>query len=420
MAKEKRSSLTRRQFINDASLITAAALVSGFEIGCKRKYPTDKISLGFIGCGKQALDLQKYFLETNEVKILAAADVYDGKAKRFAGKLKGCDTYNDFRRILDRKDIDAVVIATPDHWHAAIAVMAAQVGKDIYCEKPLSFTIKEGRAMVNAVRKYNRVCQTGSMQRSWPEFRQAVELVRNRYIGDIQTVKVNVGPPPVPYSLPAEPIPAGLDWNFWLGPIVVPQAFNHNLAPGLNDEFWAHWRDYKEFGGGGMTDWGAHMFDIAQWGLDMDNSGPVMVIPPDKDHQFLTYRYANGITMTHEPIKGYNGVTFVGTKGEVRVARRELVTTPASLKGHVIGEHEKHVCKSENHYKDFLQAIRNRTKPIADIEIGHRTATVCNLGNIAYDLKRPLNWDPISETFIHDDEANKRTGREMKNEWNIL
>jgi predicted dehydrogenase len=258
------------------------------------------------------------------------------------------------------------------------------------------------------------------MQRSWPEFRQAVELVRNGYIGDIKTVKVHVGPPPVPYNLPAEPVPAGLNWGFWLGPIVTPEVFNHNLAPGLNDDFWARWRDYKEFGGGGMTDWGAHMFDIAQWGLDMDNSGPVMITPPDKDHQFLTYKYTNGITMTHEPIKGYNGVTFVGTKGEVRVARRELVTTPASLKDQVIGEHEKHVYKSENHYHDFLQAIRNRTKPIADIEIGHRTSTVCNLGNIAYDLKRQLHWDPAKEVFINDDEANKRTGREMKKEWNVI
>ena len=274
--------------------------------------------------------------------------------------------------------------------------------------------------MVNAAREHNRVFQTGSMQRSWPEFRQAVELVRNGHIGDIRHVTVNVGPPPKPYDLPAEPIPAGLDWEFWLGPNVKPAVFNHNLAPGLNDDFWAHWRDYREFGGGYVTDWGAHMFDIAQWGLDMDASGPVSVTPPDKDHQYLTYQYANGITMTHEPPNKDNGVTFHGTKGEVHVVRGKIETTAPELATRTIGDNEKHVYHSENHYHDFLQAIRKRSKPICDVEIGHRTATVCNIGNIAYQLNRPLQWDPIKEEFKNDAEANKLTGREMKKEWNVL
>ena len=187
----------------------------------------------------------------------------------------------------------------------------------------------------------------------------------------------------------------------------------------MKDDFWAHWRDYKEFGGGGMTDWGAHMFDIAQWGLDMDASGPVSVTPPDKEHPFLTYQYANGITMTHEPSKGDQGLTFVGSKGEIHVVRGKLETNPPELRDKVIGDSEKHVYKSENHYDDFLQAIRKRSKPVADVEIGHRTATVCNIGNIAYALNRPLKWDPVKEVF-DDAEANKLTGREMKKEWNIL
>jgi len=420
--KEKESNknaINRRQFITKASVISAAIVLPRYVIGCKSIAPADQVTLGFIGTGKQAMDLQDYFLKTGEVRILAAADVYEAKVQRFAGKLSGCDTYSDFRRILDRKDINAVVIATPDHWHAAIAVMAAKAGKDIYCEKPLSLTIKEGRAMVNAARENKRVFQTGSMQRSWPEFRQAVELVRNGYIGEIKTVKVNVGPAPVPYNLPSEAVPTGLDWDFWLGPNITPQVFNHNLAPGLNDDFWAHWRDYREFGGGGMTDWGAHMFDIAQWGLDMDSSGPVMVTPPDKDHKFLTYQYANGITMTHEPA-GNQGVTFIGTKGEVHVMRGKLETTPGSLQNQAIGDNEKHVYRSDDHYKDFLQAIRKRTKPVADVETGHRTASVCNLGNICYQLNRPLKWDPVKEVFANDDEANKLTGREMKKEWAVI
>ena len=410
-------SINRRQFLTSASIISAAIIAPRFITGCKST--SDEVTLGFIGTGKQALDLQDFFMKTGEARILAAADVYEGKVQRFASKLSGCDTYNDFRKVLDRKDIHAVVIATPDHWHSAIAVMAAKAGKDIYCEKPLSLTIKEGRAMVNATREHNRVFQTGSMQRSWPEFRQAVELVRNGYIGDIKTVKVNVGLPPKPYNLEGETVPTGLNWDFWLGPNMEQSAFNHNLAPVLKDDFWAHWRDYKEFGGGGMTDWGAHMFDIAQWGLDMDSSGPVMVTPPDKDHRFLTYQYANGVTMTHETATKDQGVIFVGTMGEVHVMRGKLETTPPELKDKVIGNSENHVYKSENHYHDFLQAIRKRTKPVADVEIGHRTATVCNIGNIAYELNRLLKWDPVKEVF-DDAEANKLTGREMKKEWNVL
>ena len=409
--------LNRRRFLTQLSLISAAMVAPRYVLG--NTAPSDKINLGFIGTGKQALGLQESFLKTKAVNILAAADVYEAKLQHFASSLTGCELYHDFRTILDRKDIDAVVIAVPDHWHAVISVLAAQAGKDIYCEKPLSLTVKEGRAMVTAARQHKRVFQTGSMQRSWPEFRQAVELVRNGYIGDIKTVRVNVGPPPKPYDLPAEAIPAGVDWDFWLGPNVKPAVFNHNLAPGLTDDFWAHWRDYKEFGGGGMTDWGAHMFDIAQWGLDMDASGPISVTPPDNDHPFLTYQYANGITMTHEPNKDDQGVTFVGTKGEIHVVRGKLETNPPELRDKVIGDSEKHVYKSENHYDDFLQAIRKRSKPVADVEIGHRTATVCNIGNIAYALNRPLKWDPVKEVF-DDAEANKLTGREMKKEWNIL
>ncbi|MFI5163305.1 MAG: Gfo/Idh/MocA family protein [Sphingobacteriales bacterium] len=419
MQKEQEitTAINRRQFITRASVISAAIMVPHYLIGCS---PSDQVSLGFIGTGKQAMDLQKSFLKTEQVRILAAADVYDAKLQRFANKISGCDTYGDFRKILDRKDINAVVIAVPDHWHAAIAVLAAKAGKDIYCEKPLSLTIKEGRAMVNAAREHKRVFQTGSMQRSWPEFRQAVELVRNGYIGDIKHVTVNVGPPPKPYDLPAEPIPAGLNWDMWLGPNVTPAVFNHNLAPGLNDDFWAHWRDYREFGGGYVTDWGAHMFDIAQWGLDMDGSGPVKVTPPDANHQYLTYEYANGITMTHEPPTKDNGVTFFGTKGEVHVVRGKIETTPPELATRTIGDSEKHVYHSENHYKDFLDAIKKRSKPICDVEIGHRTATVCNIGNIAYRLNRPLQWDPVKEEFKNDAEANQLTGREMKKEWNVL
>ena len=430
---------SRRNFIKQtATAFVGFIIVPRFVLGGKRadgsKYipPSDMISLGFIGCGKQGPLLMNYFLDTNEVKIVAVNEVYKDKSERMLQKIKhyqeqtnqpitskDISEYNDFRELLARKDIDAVVIATPDHWHAAMAVRAAEAGKDIYCEKPLSLTVKEGRAMVNAVRKNNRIFQTGNMQRSWPEFRQAVELVRNGYIGEIKSIKVNVGPPPIPYNLPAQPVPNDLDWNKWLGPNEF-KPFNAELAPPITQDVYPNWRRYKEFGGGGMTDWGAHMFDIAQWALDMDNSGPTEIFAPDgKEHPFLTYKYKNKTIMTHEKWEWNNAVLFTGTEGELRIERGRLETTPASVKTKIIGDTQKHVYKSENHYKDFLNAMRTRTKPICDVEIGHRTATVCNLGNIAYQLKRSLQWNPEKERFKHDTEANVLLGRPMLNEWAI-
>ncbi|HEX9958956.1 MAG TPA: Gfo/Idh/MocA family oxidoreductase [Fibrella sp.] len=431
--------INRRDFVGKAATALAAfTIVPRFVLGGKRpdgsKYlaPSDIISLGFIGTGKQGRGLTNSFLGTNEARIVAISEVYKAKAQLTLDRIKthydknkelgaysDISVSNDFRELLARKDVDAVVIATPDHWHAAMAVRAAEAGKDIYCEKPLALTVKEGRAMVNAARKHNRVFQTGSMQRSWPEFRQTAELIRNGYIGEVKTIKVNVGPPPTPYNLAAEPIPEGLDWSAWLGPN-APVPFNSELAPPTSKDVFPNWRNYKEFGGGMVTDWGAHMFDIVQWSLDMDNSGPVEVIAPDgKDHPFLTYRYDNGIVMTHEKWDWPNAIHFVGTEGEIKVQRKKIETTPASLAKKEIGETEKHVYKSENHYKDFLEAMRKRSKPICDVEVGHRTASVCNIGNIAYQLKRPLVWNPKKEQFKNDAEANALLGRPMLNEWGI-
>ena len=428
---------SRRKFLKySATALAGYMIVPRFVLGGIRndgsKFipPSDMINLGFIGCGKQGKILSNYFLTTKEIRIGAISEVYNAKTELMLKTIKAnaeknglpanddIGVYTDFRELLSRKDIDAVVIATPDHWHAAVAVRAAEAGKDIYCEKPLALTVKEGRAMVNAARKYKRVFQTGSMQRSWPEFRQAVEIIRNGFIGEIKSIKVNVGPPPVAYDLPEEPLPDGLDWKKWLGPNEF-KHFNSELAPPITKDVYPNWRKYKEFGGGQVTDWGAHMFDIAQWALDMDNSGPIEVFGPDTEHQFLTYKYNNGIIMTHEKWDWNNAVLFTGTEGEVRIARGKLETTPASIKDKPIGDAQKHVYKSENHYKDFLSAMRNRTKPICDVEIGHRTATVCNIGNIAYQLKRLLKWDPKNEKFKNDAEANALLGRQMLNEWAI-
>ncbi len=433
---KKTNSVSRRDFLKTTSILASGFfIIPRYVLGRGFTAPSDRINLGFIGCGKQSNGLQNYFLKTDQVQFVAAADVYQAKTQRFITNLtkylsaknnttatNSCKSFNDFRELLQLKEIDAVVIATPDHWHAAAAVRACNAGKDVYCEKPLSLTVAEGRAMVHAARKNDRVFQTGSMQRSWPEFRHAVELVRNGYIGEVKQVIVNIDGPPKEWDLQGEPVPEGLDWNFWLGPNTIERPYHSILAPSISFEssLWPQWRAYKEFGGGGMTDWGAHMFDIAQWGLDMDNSGPIKITPPAVGkNEGLTYQYANGIQMQHQNDKGGAFCEFIGTKGIVHVGRGILKTSPETLKDHVITDNEKHVYFSENHYADFLNAIRTRKNPICDVEIGHRTASVCNIGNIAYNLRRPLEWDPVQEQFKKDKEANSLLHRPMKKEWRV-
>ncbi|MBC7569879.1 MAG: Gfo/Idh/MocA family oxidoreductase [Spirosoma sp.] len=431
---------SRRVFLKQAAGLAVFSIVPRHVLGRGFLAPSDQITMGFIGLGKQSNGLRTNFLK-NGARIVGACDVDTSKVTAFADAVNAyvtsqnmgstnakneCLRYDDYRNLLSNKDIDAVLIATPDHWHSVIAIHAAKAGKDIYCEKPLSLTVQEGRDMVNATRKYKRIFQTGSMQRSWKEFRQAVELVRSGAIGEVKRINVNVGGPPRPWDLEAQPLPAGVNWDAWLGPNVIARPYNSVLLPTPNDKFWGQWRDIDEFGGGGMTDWGAHMFDIAQWGLDMDSNGPTELTPPtDGSGKGLVYRYANGkaspgVEMHHTPTPGKQFCQFIGTEGEVKVARGELITTPATLKDKTIGRSDKGaVYFSDNHYKDFLDAIRSRKAPICDVETGHRTATVCTIGNIAYRLKRPLRWNPITEKFDNDAEANALLSRPMRKAWKV-
>jgi hypothetical protein len=330
---------------------------------------------------------------------------------------KGCTAYKDFRELIARKDIDAVVIATPDHWHAYIAVEACKAGKDIYCEKPLSLTIHQARAMVQAARKHDRVFQTGSMQRSSKEFRKACELVRNGRLGKIKQVIVDVGGPSRPCDLPEEPMEAGLDWDMWLGPAPL-RGYNSILSPrGVHQNF-PDWRNYREYSGGMMTDWGAHHFDIAQWGLGMDDSGPVEIIPPanPKSGRGVKYIYANGVEMIHGDS---GGVLFIGTEGKILVNRGKFEATPAKLGEDPLPDNAIRLYNSYSHGKDFLDCMRSRKKPICDVEIGCRSVTVCHLGNIAYWTGKRLRWDPVKEVFIGDDEANKWLDREIRGPWKV-
>lgn len=412
--------LDRRSFLKAAAVASAPFFLPSRVWSADTK-PSDRITLGFIGVGIQARGLMGGFLGKAETQVVAVCDVdttrrNDAKkrvddfyAKKNDASFTGCAAYNDFRELLARKDIDAVVIATPDHWHAYIAIAAAKAGKDIYCEKPLCQSIVEAREMVKAVRRNKRVFQTGSMQRSLKEFRIACELVRNGVIGKIETIDVAVGGPGKPCDLPEEAAEPGLDWDLWLGPAPV-RSYNSILSPrGVHNHF-PMWRAYREYGGGMVTDWGAHHFDIAQWGLGMDESGPVEIFPVDKpDAQSgVRFRYANGVEVTHQ---SGNGVWFHGKSGKVYVNRGKFeLWLDGEKKAEGVKEldavAEAHLpakavrlYNSADHKGDFLASIRSRRKPICDVEIGARTVSVCHLVNLAYYHGVALKWDPKRERF---------------------
>lgn len=426
------SNINRRRFIaNSATAALAFTVVPRQVLGGKGLVAaSDRINLGYIGVGKQANGLLEDIGRCKETVVLAASDVDQKKLAFFKSSAEAnnkaknvtaqVDAYKYYRELLQRKDIDAVVIATPDHWHAQVAVDAAKAGKDIYCEKPLALTIAEGRAMVNATRKYDRVFQTGNMQRSWRDFRHAVELVRNGYIGEIKEINVHVGEPVKQCDLPSKEAPAELDWNEWVGPSFY-RGWHPDLAPVFGDDNWAWWRGYRDFGGGLVTDWGAHMFDIAQWGLEMDKSGPVHFLPPPVPATAgLSMKYDNGVVVNHKDWGEHNAVQFIGSEGRIEVSREFLRTFPnKELAKAELKPSDKRVYFSDNHYQDWIDAIKNRTRPVSDVETGHRTATVCNIVNIAYELQRPLQWNPEKEEFVNDDYANVMRTRAYRGKWDF-
>jgi predicted dehydrogenase len=426
---------SRRSFIR-----STAAFGLGFSIvpahvlgGVGRTAPSDMINVGFIGTGKQARGLLGRFWD--KANVIAGVDVDLNKLHYFHALLeknyaaarkdgrgstfKGFTAYDNYKEILQRKDIDAVVIATPDHWHAMQSIEAANAGKHVYCEKPLAHTVEEGRAMVKAARKNKIVFQTGSMQRSNRNFRHACELVRNGYLGKIKEVIVTVGDQGVPYNLPAKPLRAGLNWDAWVGPAPYNE-FNPELAPPVEQDVFPNWRNFKEYGGGYIADWGAHMFDIAQWALGMDDSGPVKLIPPPgKTLKGLQLIYANGIVMKHEDFGRGQGVRFIGENGRLDISRSILDSDPANITTAEIKPGETRLYDSQDHYYDWLNAIKDGSRPICDVEIGHRTSTICNIANIAYWLNRPLDWDPVKEKFSNDNEANSMLKPMFREGWSL-
>ncbi len=425
--------LGRRRFLRMAAaagLVGPPLLTSALRGMAKEA--NERLTVGFIGVGTQGGGHVRAFLGYPDVQVIAVCDVAAPRREfwqkkvdehytqeRAKGSYKGCQAYVDFRDLLARKDLDAVVIATPDHWHAIPSVEAAKAKKDVYCEKPLTLAIAQGRKVAEAVARNQIVFQTGSQQRSefGGHFRKAVEYVRNGRIGKVKEIHVGVGSPAVRCDLPEQPTPEGTAWEMWLGPAPM-RGFNEVLCPkGVHHHFPA-WRNYREYGGGGLADMGAHHFDIAQWALDMDRSGPVRIEPPEdaKATSGLRYVYANGVVMYHG---GNVDCRFVGTEGTIDVTRSGIASTPEAILTAPIGKDEFHVYAAHDHRKNWLECIRSRKEPIAPAEVGHRSATICHLGNIGYQLRRPLRWDPMREQFVDDVEANKLVDRTLREPWKL-
>lgn len=421
------SKLSRLDFLRFSALgassllLPRAAMAATAEKKSKKNDKNDFINIGFIGLGQQAIYLKNGFITNPDVRVVAGCDVYDIKRNRFEQQVNGyyadkgikqkVDMYVRFEELLAREDIDAVVIATPDHQHARIAIAACKAGKDIYLEKPLTFTVYEGQRLVEAVRANNRILQVGSMQRSMAEFIHAANVVREGRLGKVSLIHAYVGDGPKPYTLPKQEVPAGLDWDLWLGPLSDKFHYHHEVVPLITenggDECWGAWRWYQGMGGGFTTDWGAHMFDVAQWCIGKDRTGPVEILPPAASwHRCLTFKYDNGIEMIQKnfgkgqavKVQGENGWIIVG-RGLFEASSPDFMPTKVDQQA----VYETNV----GHYQSFINAIKSRRDPNVPVEVGHSSCTVCNVGNIAYELNRPLKWNPIVEKFMADDEANK-------------
>jgi len=429
----KKHSTTRRQFIKQSVALSAAfavpTIIPAAALGRNgATAPSERITMGVIGSGLQGTDNMNSFLGFRDVQMVAIADVDKKHRDAAAGIVnekygnKQCATYNDFRELNDRSDIDAVIIATPDHWHCLNAIDAVKKGKDVYVQKPLAWSMEEGRALCDAVAKHGRVLQTGSQQRSDGRFRRACELVRNGRIGALKYV--NIGIPgnnrTCEPTWSPEPVPEGFDYDLWLGPAPW-EEYHHQRC---HYEF----RFILDYSGGQVTNFGAHNIDIAQWGLGMDDSGPVEVsgngIFPESGlfntatKTYFECRYANGVELVCKT--GKFGMTFEGTEGTIYVDRRSIAATPEDILKEKIGDGDIQLYKSDNHYRNFADCVKSRKDPICNAEVGHRSSTVCNLGNIAMRLGRTLAWDPQAERFVNDDEANTYLGREIRGDWSLV
>ncbi len=427
----KSNRISRRIFVRTSAAVAAmpyvlpaAVLGAGAAVS-----PSEKITVGLIGVGSHGIDMNlRSYLGQPDAKVLAVCDV-DGnhlkRAKKMVNDKYGntdCATTKDFREIIARKDIDAVMISTPDHWHVPMSVMAAKAGKDVQCEKP-TLTIDEGKILIKTIRRYGRIFQTSTEDRSVAVYHRMAELVRNGRIGKLRKIEVILPRKPgKPGDPTPQPVPPHLDWDMWLGPAPY--------APYTRDRVHFNFRWIWDYSGGIICDWGTHLFDTAQWANDTERSGPVEIEGTGtywegglyntvKEYD-VTYRYANGVVMTCKP--GNPSIKFVGTEGWVgnRGWRARLEAGSKKILDSVIEPDEIHLYTNPaGEHRDFLDCVKTRKDPYFPVDIGHRVATVCHLGNIAIKMGRKLKWDPDKEIFPNDNEANRMLSRPMRSPWRL-
>ena len=418
----KRPTIKRRDFLRSTLFATAVApflpsVVPPTVFG--QNAPSNRIALGLIGMGLMMSGHHRGMLGRDDVQVLAVCDVYRDRRERAKaqteqvyserktrGDWKGCEAYNDYERIMERDDIDAVFIVTPDHWHAIMSIAAMRSGKDVYVQKPMTLTVREGRAMSEAARQTGAILQVGSQQRSERAFRKACEMVRNGWIGKIHTIYTQLGEFPPPQTLPEEPVPEGFDYDRWLGPT---PWYPYNAKRVLGN-YGGGWRCFWEYGSRKNGDWGAHHFDIIQWALGMDHSGAVRYFPKGfEGAKYQSHVYADGTRVwKNHPVRDGHMIQFVGETGEVMVSRGDrLDTIPATLKDRPLSPSDIHLYESSHHEGNWLECIRTRRQPICPPQIGHRTATICHLNGIAERLNRPIQWDPVKEQIIGDEYASR-------------
>ena len=399
---------TRRGFLRKCAAATIGLPVF---VNAKAFGANDRIVMGCIGMGGQGRGDMGGFMGFGDVRVVAVCDVVESHRKQAEDQVNGrygnkdCKGYRDFRDVVARDDIDAIFIGTPDHWHALVSIAAMKNGKDVYCEKPETLTVREGREMVTVARTYGRVFSGGS-QRVWGDYNWFHKMTYGGRIGEIQAAWANVGGPSGQCNYAYEPTPAGVDWDMWLGPAPW-RPFHPSLIRG-------GFRGFRDYSGGGMTDWGCHTFGGALFGCNLHRTGPVEIIPPDgKDVKNLTYVFENGVKIYHGG--GWGGIlTFKGSEGEIgeRGDKNGKKETPPNV-------HIPNYKGRGGIFGDFLHCVRTRQKPFRDIEIAHRTATVAHLGNIAYWLNRPLKWDAVKEEIIGDAEASRWLDRTKREPWSV-
>ena len=395
--------------------------------------PSNRIVMGSIGVGGMGSSNLSGFLAKKEVQMVAVCDVDKSPRLRAQDMVnskygkKDCASYNDYRELLARDDIDAVMIATPDHWHALIAVLAAQSGKDVYGEKPLAYNIAEGRAIVDAMEKYGRVWQTGSWQRSQRHFRYACELVRNGRIGKVDVVHVGLphGNGVIKGNANPEKVPDGLDFDMWLGP-APKRPYNHNFIPG-------DWRWVRDYSSGQLTDWAGHHCDIALWGMNAEKSAPLTIqgqadFPLAEDglyntpsSYFFEAQYENFkmvVADAHQQPRGM-GAQFMGENGWIHVNRNGITTYPESIKNEKIRPSEVHLYKSNDHKQNFIDCVHSRAETVTPVDKAYHSILVAHLGMVAMETGRKLTWNKETEQFVNDPNANRRLKRPMRSPWNL-